>query len=72
MTMPEQHGHISPAEGLARFAELWGPRQDTPQQAQADAWARRALGLPAEPGDAPLLDEVDAALAAKHGLRRAS
>ncbi|MER6816468.1 hypothetical protein ABT299_45005 [Spirillospora sp. NPDC000708] len=61
-------GHVSPAEGLERLRELWGPAEDSAEQRRADAWARRSLGVDAEPGDAELLAEVDAAAADKYGV----
>uniref|UniRef100_UPI003F496A17 hypothetical protein n=1 Tax=Actinomadura sp. CA-154981 TaxID=3240037 RepID=UPI003F496A17 len=69
-----QPGRMSCEEGLAALEELWGPPQDTPEQARADAWARRATGQPKQPGDDRLLAEADADIAAKYGrsVRRAS
>jgi hypothetical protein len=64
-----QPGHLPPAEGLARLAELWGQPEDSAEQHRADAWARRALGIEAEPGDGEYLAEVDEQLAAKYGMR---
>jgi hypothetical protein len=67
-----QPGRLSREDGLARLTDLWGPADDSREQRKASAWARRTLGLEAEQGDAELLAELDAELAAKYGLRRAS
>lgn len=67
-------GRMSREEGLAALEELWGAPADTPEQRKAEAWARRALGEAARPGDERMLAEVDAEIAAKYGrsVRRAS
>lgn len=67
-------GRMSREEGLAALEDLWGAPTDGSEQRKADAWARRALGEPARPGDERLLLEVDADIAAKYGrsVRRAS
>jgi hypothetical protein len=63
---------LSREDGPAELEELRGPRGDSFAERKAAAWARRTLGLDAEQGDGELLAEVDAELAAKYGLRRAS
>lgn len=70
--LQQPQGRLSREDGLARLAGLWGTRGDSPEESRAAAWARRTLGLDAEPGDGELLAEVDAEQAAKYGLRRVS
>lgn len=67
-------GRMSREEGLAALEDLWGAPPQSGEQSRADAWARRATGQTAEPGDERLLAEVDTELAAKYGrsVRRAS
>lgn len=69
-----QPGLLSREQGLAALEELWGAPTDSSEQRKADAWARRALGEPAQSGDDRLLALVDADLADKYGrsVRRAS
>ncbi|QKW36248.1 hypothetical protein HUT06_21255 [Actinomadura sp. NAK00032] len=62
---PQRRG----GQGCESLRELWGPVEDSAEHRQADAWARRSLGVAAAPGDAELLAEVDAATADKYGVR---
>lgn len=40
---------LSRAEGLAALDQLWGPPAESAEQARADAWALRTLGIEGEP-----------------------
>lgn len=63
---------LSQEDSKRALTDLWGAPADAHEDHLAAAWSRRTLGLNPDLGDAELLAEVDAAQAAKYGLRRAS
>ena len=70
--MSEEAFKLGREESLDLLEQLWGKPGGSLPERQADAWARRSLGLPSEQGDAELLHHVDAQTAAAYGLPRAS